>query len=271
MQAVIGVAALHHRRMLIDLHPSFVSSRCPLLSREHAAGFLTSVQMPVPRYSAWVPLQVDLCDFLTSNGEINRRHLREALSAAVDQGDALHDATEWDEPLVEYDSWLNRRLAIVIRGWGDIVVARGADPRALETLRDMEELAEYACLAAHTRSRQLAISGDWCPALDEAGAEVLHKRQSRDWNARWREAVTAVAVRHRNLTTMSPWDVFPRHKSADLRFQDLLPLMRFADSLSFQCDVSIDHWNANEFNGFRGRVAAVLQCHGGAGFVAKQV
>ena len=257
--------------MLIDLSPSFVSSRCPLLSQEATAGFLPSVQMPVPRDSAWVPLQVDLCGFLQENGDIDSAALREALFTAVDQGDALHDATEWGEPLVEYDSWLNRRLAIVVRGWGDIVAMRGADPRALSTLRDMEELAEYVCLAAHARSRQLAISGDWCPALDEAGAEVLHKRQSSDWNARWRKAVTAVAVRHRNLTTMSPWDVFPRGKRADLGYQDQLPLMRFADSLSFQCDVSIGHWNTNEFNGFRRRVAAVLQCHSGAGFVAKQV
>jgi len=70
---------------------------------------------------------------------------------------------------------------------------------------------------------------------------------------------------------MSPWDVFPRQNPADLSFQDLLPLMRFADSLSFQCDVSFDHWNTNEFNGFQRRVAAVLRCHTGAGFVAKQV
>lgn len=257
--------------MLIHLHPKFVSSRCPLLAQEEAVGFLPSVQMPVPRDSAWIPLQVDLLDYLQDDGDIDSAALQEELSAAVDKGDALHDATEWGEPLVEYDSWLNRRLAIVIRGWGDIVAIRGADPQALATLRSMEELAEFVCLAAHSRSKQLAIQGEWCPALDEAGAEVLHKRQTHDWNARWRNAVKAVAVRHRNLTTMSPWDVFPRRTPADLNYQDLLPLMRFADCLSFQSDVSIDHWNTNEFNKFRERVGAILRCHGGAGFVAKQV
>ncbi|MCH9695140.1 MAG: hypothetical protein K0U72_11585 [Gammaproteobacteria bacterium] len=253
------------------MRPSFVSSRCPLLAQEEAVGFLPSVHMPVPRDSAWVPMQVDLYGFLSHNGDIDLPALEQAVASAVDNGDALHDVTEWREPLIEYDSWLNRRLAIVIRGWGDIVAARGADPRALATLRDMEQLAEHVCLSAHTRSMQLAISDEWCPALDEAGAEVLHKRQSHDWNLRWREAVAAVAVRHRNLTTMSPWDVFPRGKRADLSYQDLLPLMRFADSLSFQCDVSISHWNANEFKGFRRRAEAVLQCNSGAGFVAKQV
>ena len=197
--------------------------------------------------------------------------LENALVACVDNGDKLHDQTEWGEPKIEYDSWFNRRLAIALRGWGDIAERRKADPALLKTLRDMEELAEWACQVLHNRSRFLALGSNWCPALDEAGALVMQKKQSRAWGRRWKKALKDVAVRHRNLTTISPWDVFPRGKQADLRYANLLPLTRFADSLSFQRDVSITHWNVNDFNGFYERVSAIVRCNSGEGLVAKQV
>lgn len=212
-----------------------------------------------------------MVSFADENGRLSTAELEAALVACVDDGDRLHDQTDWAEPLIEYDSWLNRRLAIALRGWGDIVVRRGQDPESLQTLRDMEELAEWACLILHNRSRHLALQSNWCPALDEAGALVMQKKQSRAWGRRWKKAVQNVAVRHRNLTTISPWDVFPRKSAADLRYADLLPLTRFADSLSFQRDVSISHWNVNDFKGFNERVSAIVRCNGGAGLVAKQV
>lgn len=227
--------------------------------------------MRVPRHSAWIPLQLDIAAYAGTDGTLQTDVLEAALVACVDCGEKQHDRMEWGEPLIKYDSWLNRRLAIALRGWGDIVLRRGADPTALKTLRDMEELAEWACQILHERSRSLALEHRWCPALDEAGALVAQKKQSRAWKRRWREALESVAVRHRNLTTISPWDVFPRGIRADLRYADLLPLMRFADSLSFQRKVSIEHWNVNDFKGFYERVAAIVRCHAGAGLVAKQV
>ena len=227
--------------------------------------------MRVPVHSAWVPMQVDLSSFADSAGTLATTSLKNTLESTVDDGEKLHDQTEWGDSRVEYDSWLNRRLAIALRGWGDIVARRGANPTALQTLRDMEELAEWACRVLHDRSRVLAASKNWCPALDEAGSLVMQTRQSRRWGRRWKRAMQDVAVRHRNLTTISPWDVFPRDIPADLRYADLLPLTRFADSLSFHRDVSIQHWNVNDFKGFYERLAAIVRCNGGAGLVAKQV
>lgn len=227
--------------------------------------------MPVPSHSAWIPLELDLSAYAGPKGDLSMTELESALIACVDDGDRLHDQTEWPEPLIEYDSWLNRRLAIALRGWGDIVRKKGSDPFSLQTLREMEQLAEWACLTLHNRSRHLALHNNWCPALDEAGALVMQKKQSRAWGRRWKKAVQDVAVRHRNLTTISPWDVFPRQKQADLRYADLLPLTRFADSLSFQRDVSISHWNVNDFKGFYERVAAIVRCNSDAALVAKQV
>ncbi len=257
--------------MYLVLEPAVVTSPCPLLPAEIATEFSPQVCMQVPSHSAWIPLELDVAAYADANGSIATAALENALMASVDDGDRLHDQTDWDEPRLEYDSWLNRRLAIVLRGWGDIVYLRGADPRSLQTLRDMEDLAQWVCLTLHKRSRYLAMHRNWCPALDEAGALVMQKKQSRAWGRRWKKAVQDVAVRHRNLTTISPWDVFPRQKQADLRYADLLPLTRFADSLSYQRDVSISHWNVNEFKGFYERVAAIVRCNGGAGLIAKHV
>ncbi len=257
--------------MFLVLPSAVVTSPCPLLPAEVANEFSPQVCMQVPIHSAWIPLEVDLAVHADAEGRLSMVDLENALVACVDDGERLHDQTEWAEPMIEYDSWLNRRLAIALRGWGDIVNKKGSDPCALATLREMEELAEWICLTLHERSRHLAAQSNWCPALDEAGALVMQKKQSRAWGRRWKKAVQDVAVRHRNLTTISPWDVFPRQGEADLRYADLLPLTRFADSLSFQRDVSIAHWNVNDFKGFYERVAAIVRCNGGAGLIAKQV
>jgi len=257
--------------MLLNLEHPVVASRCPLLAAEKAPDFLPQVCMPVPRNSAWVPLELDLLHYTNNDGQIREAELIVAMHNLVDEGDRLHDQIEWSAPVIEYDSWLNRRLAIAVRGLGDIVSKRDADPGSLDVLRDMEQLAQWVCETVHQRSRSLAAGSNWCPALDKAGALVLEKGRSTRWRRRWRKAVQSVAVRHRNLTTMSPWDVFPRGKPADLRYADLLPLLRFADSLSFQCDASIRRWNANEFNSFRERVSAIARTGRGAGLVAEQV
>lgn len=111
-------------------------------------------------------MEIDLAHYADENGIFSMPALEAALVTAVDEGDRLHDLTDWAEPLIEYDSWLNRRLAIALRGWGDIVERRDASPEALQTLRDMEELAGWICLTLHNRSRHLARSSNWCPALD---------------------------------------------------------------------------------------------------------
>ncbi len=257
--------------MFLVMESAVVTSPCPLLAAEAANEFLPKVCMQVPTHSAWIPIEMDLALYADASGRLSMTTLEAALLAAVDNGDSLHDSTEWAEPLVEYDSWLNRRLAIALRGWGDIVERRGTDPASLQTLRDMEAIAQWVCGVLHNRSRQLAQQYNWCPALDEAGALLMKKERSRAWGRRWKKAVAAVAVRHRNLTTLSPWDVFPRGKAADLRYANLLPLLRFADSLSFQRETSIANWNVNDFKGFYDRIAAITRAGHGAGFIAKQV
>lgn len=257
--------------MFLVVEPSVVTSPCPLLAAEKADEFLPAACMTVPKGSAWIAMQLNLSEYAKENGDILQDSLRKALHVCVDNGDNLHDQTDWKEPLLKRDSWLNRRLAIAVRGWGDLVALRGDDPKSLQTLRDMEALAEWVCTTLHARSRELAAKNTWCPALDEAGERMLQHGSSSDWRRRWKQAVASVAVRHRNLTSMSPWDIFPAHQPADLRYVDLLPLTRFADSLSFQRDVTITHWQASDFKSFYKHVGAIVRCNGGAGLIAKQV
>lgn len=249
--------------------PTVVSSPCSLLGEERADAVCLSTGMQVPQSSAWVSRRVDLERFADSNGDIRLKALEQALVECVDSGDLLHDTTGWTNSALRSDSWLNRRLAIEVRGWGTIAAMRQADPRDFATLRSLTALAEHVRATLEARSRVLAAEHGYCPALDVEGARI--SRKSCDVGARWQRAVDANAIRHRNLLMMSPWDVFPAGKPADLQYIDLLPLLRSANSLSFQRDVDISHWNANEFKGFYERVRAILGRNNGTGLIAKQV
>ncbi len=265
----------HHLWQLRDvpsvsvLLPTVVSSPCPLLADEPADAVCPAGGLQVPQETAWVPLEVDLVDYLGAGGDIRLSHLEHALRESVERGEARHRRGRWASQILARDSRLNRRLAIAIRGWGSIVARRGDDPRSFATLRRLEELAEFVSATLRSHSQKLARERGHCPALDIAGAPV--QASGAEMKARWRRAVADNAIRHRNLSMMSPWDVFPAGAPADLRYVDLLPLLRCANCLSFRRNVDISHWNPNEFRGFYERVGAVLQRRNDAGSIAKQV
>lgn len=249
--------------------PAAVSSPCPLLPDEAASGVLMASLTAIPVDSAWVPLEVNLSGYVGDNGGLRLSLLDAALCAAVEKGEQGHDATRWSCAAHYNDSRLNRRLAIFVRGWGDVVARRGVDPESLATLRDMQTLANHVATVLTAASRAMAGRNGYCPALDVAGARVL--QHGREMNARWRRAVGENAVRHRNLLTISPWDVFPRQEPADFRYTNLLPLLKCANSVSFRRDVDIGHWNVKEFRGFHERTSAILRDSSGVPAIAKQV
>jgi len=195
--------------------------------------------------------------------------LETALEDCVDRGEILHDLRRWPIPDMHYDSWLNRRLSVQVRGWGNLVKKRGADPSAIETLDEFGKLAAFISQTLRRRSFALARKKGHCPAVDAAGASII--ASGGEMETRWRRAVDSTALRHRNLVAMSVWDLFPQDEPADLRYADLLPLLRCANTLSFRRSVDISHWNVDHFRGFHNRVSAVLRHKVEAGFVAKQV
>ena len=104
--------------------PTAVLSPCPLLSAETADAILPPTGIQVPRNSAWVPMRIDITRFASNKGDLRMGELEEALNNCVDRGDLLHDTRDWSSPSVSYDSWLNRRLAVAIGGWGNLVKLR---------------------------------------------------------------------------------------------------------------------------------------------------
>ena len=120
-----------------------VSPACPLLTEENADAILMSTGMHVPQNTAWVPMQVDVSHFAQDNGDIRLSALELALKDCIDRGDSLHDSSDWPSLAISFDSWLNRRLAVAIRGWGSLVSLRGADPCAFRTLSELEDLADF--------------------------------------------------------------------------------------------------------------------------------
>lgn len=249
--------------------PTAVSSPCPLLAAETADAVLPPTGIQVPRNSAWVPMRIDITRFVNGKGDIRLGALEDALNNCVDRGDLLHDTRNWSSPAVSYDSWLNRRLAVAICGWGNLVSLRRADPGALNTLRELEELANFVGNVLCERSRVQARERGHCPAVDVAGTNIASS--DAEMKKRWRRAVDQTALRHRNLTTMSVWDVFPQDRPADLRYIDLLPVLRCANCVSFQRNVDIAHWEISDYRRFYERVSAVLRRKHDAGQIAEQV
>lgn len=249
--------------------PAVVSSACPLLPDEAADGSLVASLTQVPARSAWASFEIDLVRHAQRNGAVREASLDAALRDCVAEGERHHDETRWSDPAQLADSNNNRRLSVFVRGWGDLVVMRRADPAALETLQHLEALASRIAGVLVAESRAIAERAGYCPALDIAGARVVH--HGREMNARWRRAVIDNGLRHRNLLTLSPWDVFPRGAPADYSYMNLLPVVRHAHSVSMRRDADISGWDARDFKAFHERVSAILRSASDVPLVARQV
>ncbi len=249
--------------------PAAVSSACKLLPDEPANAVLLPSLTQVPDGSAWAELVVDLADYADETGGLKVHRLEAALRASVESGEQRHDDIRWRNATQQADSRINRRLSVLVRGWGDLVLQRRREPGAHATLVELRQLAAHVASVLENASRDIAARRGHCPALDIAGTRIL--QYGSEMNTRWRRAVVANALRHRNLLTLSPWDVFPRDRPADRAYANLLPLLCFAHTVSFRRGVSICHWNAREFKSFHDRVAAILRRSSDASLIAKQV
>jgi hypothetical protein len=251
------------------LLPAVVTSVCPLLPDETADATLVASLTQVPAGSAWIATELDLLRYARRDGELRTGQLEAALRACIEEGERRHDETRWTEPCQLADSNNNRRLSVFVRGWGDLVAMWGVNPGRLETLQRIEALAARIVETLADASRKMATDIGYCPALDLAGARVVH--HGREMNARWRRAVMDNGVRHRNLLTLSPWDVFPRDVPADFSYMNLLPVIRKAHSVSMRRDADISGWDARDFRAFHERVSAILRSMSDAPLVARQV
>lgn len=255
---------LWHLRMTRNIRPAyspFVSSRCPLLSAEIASGMIPATDIQAPVGSAWVSMTLDVASFAASDGSLRDALFEQALRRAVELGDELHAVAVWPTAQMRHDAWLNRRLAIKLTGFGDLLRLRGLNPSRFIALEGLCDVLRQGRELVHRQSRQIAARIGHLPALEQADpSRQLPGGHMRDgWGKRWRQALEHAAVRHRNLLVLSPWSVFPAGEPADYRYSNLLPLLRFADACSFGESPNLSHWNVRQFRHFHQRAWAVLQ------------
>ena len=250
------------------LLPAGVVSSCPLLPDEAADAVYLPTLSLVPGDTAWVSFEIDLMQYACPRGNLRMTQLEAGLRDCVRAGEQRHDTAEWASSAMSHDSAMNRRLSVLVRGWGDLVRRRRDDPVSLPVLGELEQLAHHIEAALVCASRDVAARNGYCPAIDAAGARV--QRYGREMAARWQRAVRDNALRHRNLLTISSWDVFPRHDEADSRYMNLLPVVRCANTVSFRRDAQISHWSVAQFRSFYERVGAILRRLGDASLIAKQ-
>jgi hypothetical protein len=249
--------------MIRPVYVPFVSSPCRLLSVEMANGVIPYTDIQAPTGSAWVNVPVDIASFADIDGDLDDEALEAAIRAGVEAGDEAHSHAGWPTAQMRHDGWLNRRLAINLCGIGALVQRREADPTRFRTLDEMCRLVRRIRDIALTQSQRLASRKGNVPALEQGDpARLMPGGQSRDgWSRRWQQEVVATAVRHRNLLVISPWSIFPPGV-ADLRYANLLPLLRYADTCSFGPPPELVAWNLKDFKCFHQQAAAVLQQRG---------
>ena len=256
--------ALWDLRTEPSVHTAFadrVLPQCPLLSAERGKAIVSPIGLQVPAGSAWVCMGIDLVRFAGRGGQVDKAALKCCLEACVDVGEALHDVLAWPTADRNHDAWLNRRLGIVLSGFGDLLRIRGMAPSDHDSLRYLNQLLLWLRMHAQSRSRAIAMRAGPLPAiaLSDPSHALPHGSVRDDWRRRWHEAVRATLVRHRNLLVISPWSLFPSDARADYEYAELLPLLRHCDACSFNRNMSIDHWNFNQFKRFHQRARAVLK------------
>lgn len=249
----------------------FVLSPCCLLPAELATSLVPQALVQGPPGSAWVAVEIDVCGIANSCGEIDMEQLDAAVRGAVTEGERRHSGARWPTARLRHDAWLNRRLAIDITGIGALVRRRRLDPECFAALDEMSRLVSRIRDCAVAESQGIAATAGHVPALEQADlANALPGGRLRDgWSRRWKLAVEATAVRHRNLLVMSPWSVFPSG-DADPRYANLLPLLRFADTCAIGARPDLTNWTFEQFKTFHQRAAAVLQQRGAPHEIAVQ-
>ena len=246
------------------VHTAFaerVLPQCPLLSAERGRAIVSPMGLQAPAGSAWICMGIDLASFAGRGGAVDEPALKRCLEACVDVGEALHGVLAWPTADLQHDAWLNRRLAIVLSGFGDLLRIRGMAPSDHGSLRYLNQLLLWLRMSAQSRSRALAMRTEPLPAIALSDPSHALPRGSvrDDWRRRWHEAVRATLVRHRNLLVVSPWSLFPTDARADYEYAELLPLLRHTDACAFRRNMSIDHWNFKQFKQFHQRARAVLR------------
>ena len=261
------------RRPLSPVYRACARSRCALLPDENADTVTGAFELLAPASSAWLPVGVDLCRFCDRNGKLHEAALFAALREGLQLADQLFDFIDWRDARQRRDARENRRIGFMLQGIGDLLILQRINPSSMECLRALDRLVAkiHACL--WNASRSLARTTGLLPSLDarDPTRNISDVHSRADWRRRWQDALTRAAVRHRNLLVMSPYSLLPRSGACAPAFADLMPLLAYADVLSFAGKPRFAHWSYDDYRAFHSRAVAVMQRRNAASFVATGV
>lgn len=250
-------------------YSSCVHSMCPLLSDESATCIVPPFGTQVPAGSAWLPMRVHLPHYADAAGDIDFAALDDALQQCVETGEQLLDLANWPTANMFRDAQMNRRLAILVTGFGDLVQLHGSDPSDIRVLQSLLKLSEHTRMTLWNRSAEMARHSELLPAIARTNPAMAQSDgiECPVWSSHWQAAVERTAVRHRSLLVMSPYSVLPAAGGC-ARFTDLLPIIACADAYSFSNPGPFAGWNCTEFRRFHRRAWAIIQRRNSISLVA---
>lgn len=260
-------------RPVLPVYGGLVRSTCPLLADEAAVTTLPVTGLQVPAHTAWLPVKLDLAKLADSQGTLDRSILKRVISDALQEADRRIDQSCWPGRRRQADARLNRRIAMIVTGIGDLVARRGEDPGALGCLRSMHDLIGEIRAELRAGTARLARQLGEVPSLSRAcpPGNWFEGSYHEAWQARFDKARLSAAVRHRNLLALSPYSVLPAADPPTPRFMDLLPLLGLADAWAFADASRLSHWNVTQFKVFHRRARAIIQAAQGASRIAAGV
>lgn len=235
-----------------------VASPCALLSSEAAGDVVPGIGLQAPARSAWVACDLPLAHFCDARGEPDCTRLETFAEDTLRGADEAHECVRWPTAAMRHDAWLNRRVAVMLTGIGELAERAGLDPSAHASLVTLGgTLAQVRDILVRT-SRRLAAERDMLPAIGctDPTRRLPQGVHRSHWRRRWRDAAARSRTGHRNLLVMSPWSIFPG-AGADYRYADLLPLLRCADACAFGGRPALAEWRASDYVDFHRRAWAL--------------
>ncbi|MDZ7645356.1 MAG: hypothetical protein U5K76_14810 [Woeseiaceae bacterium] len=255
---------------LLPVYGGDVRSRCPLLSDEACGAVVTEHAILSPAGGAWLTLPLHVCRYADASGRLRETALLDALQEGLGVADRLFDLLCWADQRQRADARQNRRIVVVLKGLGDLVRLRAADPADMDCLRDLDRLVGGIHDRLWDTSRQLAGRRGLLPALAARDPSLSWQDdlQRERWRRRWQQALATTAIRHRTLLVMSPYALLPQGGPAHTGYANLLPLLAHADACSFGDAATFTDWSIQDFRQFHRRAYAIMQRRNAAAFVA---
>lgn len=232
-----GLTGIGHREPGVHLLLQHTTRpACTLAGAERSDTVLPLGLFEVRADSAWLAVELRLDALPGQSPAEVLAGLRRLLRATLRLADNLVEQADWPSPELGQDALVNRRLALHVTGFGDLVDRWGLDPEEFGTVRLALRWIGLLRRLLLRESNALARERGPFPGLE---LRELQASLSRSFGAeRARRVLRQAGLRHRHLLVLSPYGVFPRGRPRRPlpAYLHLLPVMRYADTIAMHGD-----------------------------------